>query len=328
MAGGGLFNEDGVTIIQNSTITENNAPFLMGSGVASRGVAEVETQVLSTIIAGNQSSDVDFVMGITISLTSLGFNLIGNGNAVSFVFTNHDQTGVTNPQLSTLADNGGPTPTHSVLLASPALNAGANPLELVFDRRGVTFPRVQGNAPDVGAFELPDGDFNDDGFYNCDDINALTDQIASGNNDSHFDLNGDGLVDLDDQSQWLVQAGTVNLASGNPYLNGDANLDGDVDVLDFNIWNANRFRAETAWCLGNFNGDDLVDVSDFAIWNVGKFTSANGGGGLAPLPVTPGESYSSLSLRTRENDASTRLVRELPVRTNNGAARRGSTHTS
>ena len=62
---------------------------------------------------------------------------------------------------------------------------------------------------------------------------------------------------------------------GNSYLPGDANLDGFVDASDFNIWNANKFTANAAWCSGDFNADGLVDASDFNIWNANKFQSAD-----------------------------------------------------
>lgn len=51
-----------------------------------------------------------------------------------------------------LANNGGPTQTLAITLASPVLNAGANPASLASDQRGL--PRVSGPGTDIGAFEL------------------------------------------------------------------------------------------------------------------------------------------------------------------------------
>ena len=119
-----------------------------------------------------------------------------------------------------------------------------------------------------------DGDFNDDGFYDCADVDSLTAVIAGGSNDARFDLTADGVVDLDDLNAWLAEAGAVNNASGQPYLLGDADLDGLVDGTDFGIWNTNRFSSAAAWCSGDFNADGFIDGRDFGIWNSNKFTSA------------------------------------------------------
>ncbi len=125
-----------------------------------------------------------------------------------------------------------------------------------------------------------DGDFNNDGNYDCTDIDSLVAVIAAGSNDAAFDLNGDNVVNTADRDIWLSFAGTANLSSGNSYLQGDANLDGVVDVSDFNQWNSNKFNSVAAWCAGDFTADGVVDVSDFNIWNSNKFNSALGGAAL------------------------------------------------
>ncbi len=124
------------------------------------------------------------------------------------------------------------------------------------------------------------GDFNGDGLFDCQDVDALVADIAAGLNSSAFDLTGDGDVDQADLTAWLAQAGAVNNASGNPYLSGDANLNGSVDGSDFGIWNANKFTTVAAWCSGDFNASGSVDGSDFGIWNSNKFTSSD----AAPVP--------------------------------------------
>src|SRR6185295_19151814 len=78
-----------------------------------------------------------------------------------------------NPGLAALADNGGPTQTHALLSASPALEVGDNcvstgtcaspfnGITLTTDQRGTNFPRMLDSADalltqtvDIGAFEL------------------------------------------------------------------------------------------------------------------------------------------------------------------------------
>jgi hypothetical protein len=51
-----------------------------------------------------------------------------------------------------LADNGGLTSTHALMPNSPALDRGANPLNLTTDQRGAA--RQSGPGVDMGAFEF------------------------------------------------------------------------------------------------------------------------------------------------------------------------------
>ncbi|MEM7314316.1 MAG: dockerin type I domain-containing protein, partial [Planctomycetota bacterium] len=119
-------------------------------------------------------------------------------------------------------------------------------------------------------------DFDDDGDCDGADIDALQANIVTGPADpGTFDLTGDGNVTIADRNEWLAQAGAENLPSGGAYLLGDANLDGVVDISDFNIWNANKFFATSAWTAADFNSDGSVDVSDFNIWNTNKFQSSD-----------------------------------------------------
>ncbi len=119
----------------------------------------------------------------------------------------------------------------------------------------------------------PDGDFNNDGMYDCADVDALVAVIVAGSNAAAFDLTGDGSVDNADLAAWLVEGGNAEI--GAPFLAGDANLDGVVDVPDFNAWNNNKFTSNPGWCNADFNADGVVDVPDFNIWNNNKFQSSS-----------------------------------------------------
>ena len=134
-------------------------------------------------------------------------------------------------------------------------------------------------APAVGR-----GDFDANEVFDCEDVNALVATIAAGSNDALFDLDADGLVNGSDLSLWLLHAGVNSLHPGARYLPADANLDGNVDVSDFNIWNANKFTHQAAWCLGDFNADGFIDVSDFNIWNANKFRSSRAVAAVVPEP--------------------------------------------
>lgn len=140
----------------------------------------------------------------------------------------------------------------------------------------------------VVRFDKVRPDLDGDDLIDCDDVNALVREIVVGNDYHGMDLTGDGQVDRADLSRWLSEAGDAMLGSGHSFLVGDANLDGSVDGSDFNLWNANKFTSNAAWCQGDFNADGVVDGSDFAEWNAGKFTSAFDGGVLVPEPSSLG----------------------------------------
>lgn len=158
--GGGIYNAYGKTEIIHSTITANSSPDDdNGSGVATDGDFDSITYVESSIIAGNLHSDVDFVDGIANNFESVGYNVIGIGNATGAFAGPGDQTNVLDPGLGPLADNGGPTRTHALAnYDSPAFNAGnpnfASPPGPPFDQRGLGFPRVIFGRIDVGAYEF------------------------------------------------------------------------------------------------------------------------------------------------------------------------------
>ncbi len=150
-------------------------------------------------------------------------------------------------------------------------------------------PTTVPNPTPGSITSLVDGDFNDDGAFDCLDVDSLVAVIAAQTHDTQFDLTNDGSVTRADLNQWLVDAGSENLPSGNPYFGADANLDGVVDVTDFARWNGSQGTATAAFCSGDFNADGFTDVSDFAIWNSQKFQNAN-------LAVVPEPSAAVLAL--------------------------------
>ena len=139
------------------------------------------------------------------------------------------------------------------------------------------------NYDQIIGIDRLSGDFNNDGNYNCLDVDSLVADIVGPGTPSIYDLSGDGVVDETDLNRWLAEAGTNNLPSQQPYLPGDADLDGAVDGSDFGIWNGNKFNSIAAWCSGDFNADGAIDGSDFGRWNSHKFTNANH---LVPEPAT------------------------------------------
>ncbi len=277
-------------MISGSTITNNlgdtyGSLFPSGGGIYASQYADL---ILSgSIVAGNRNADgsTPDILHASSAIQAR-YNLIGdNTDFPQLPEANPDADGnfvggpiggVIDPLLGPLTDNGGPTLTHLPLSNSPAIDRGDPSVVSGTDQRGLN--RVFNNRVDIGAVEvqptLPDGDFNDDGLYDCADIDALTEAISLGTNPPAFDLNGDMLVNLLDRDTWLSAAGSVNLGPGLAYLLGDATLDGFVDISDFNLWNSNKFSMSAAWCRGDFDASGSVDVSDFNSWNANKFRSS------------------------------------------------------
>ena len=124
----------------------------------------------------------------------------------------------------------------------------------------------------IGSVQVQ-GDFDGDLGLTCSDVDSLVAEIVAGDNHPSFDLNGDGMVNHDDLSEWLFGAG--NHLVGGGFLPADGNLDGVVDNSDFNIWNGHKFTSGNGWCGGDFNADGVTDTSDFNIWNANKYMSSN-----------------------------------------------------
>lgn len=149
--GGGIFNFDGRTRLWNCTITGNFAPGDNGGGVATYADASTETAVVSSIIAGNATNDVELVFGGRDAFTSGGSNLIGTGGGTASFNKPGDIINNPNPRLAPLDFYGGRTRTKPPLPGSPAIDA-ALAAPTTADQRGVVRPT--GAAPDIGAVEV------------------------------------------------------------------------------------------------------------------------------------------------------------------------------
>ncbi len=131
------------------------------------------------------------------------------------------------------------------------------------------------------------GDFDLDGLLTTADIDLLNSNIVSGENDATFDLNGDGNVDLTDQSDWLRLAGEEN-GLGGPFLAGDTNLDGTVNANDLNAIGLNWQENASAWTQGDLNADGIVNASDLNLIGVNWQKSAAAASNAAvpePSPI-------------------------------------------
>jgi hypothetical protein len=144
--GGAIRSSDDTTIV-NSTIVNNTAGFVGG---AIAGPATVR----NSIIANNDGDNPwDIQENCTDELTNSGNNIqfpqktTGNWNDYECFA---GQTAV-NPQVGTIGNYGGPTPTIPLLAGSPAINAGSSCPAT--DQRGF----ARNGVCDVGAYEFGGG---------------------------------------------------------------------------------------------------------------------------------------------------------------------------
>ncbi len=150
--GGGIANDGATLTLTNDTLSGN----VRGSLETDAGSTSVE----NTILGSGFSDSVDFDCvtagrpagdGATTAKAitdDLGHNVDQDGacdlNAAG------DQSMV-DPQLASLADNGGPTLTEALLPGSPAIDGADDPACPAADQRGVARP--QGEC-DIGAFQV------------------------------------------------------------------------------------------------------------------------------------------------------------------------------
>jgi hypothetical protein len=139
--GGGIYNAGGSTTLTNGTVSNNGASEA-GGGIRNAGGTTTPT---NSIVADNTGSP-----NCNGTVTDGGFNL---ENGTSCGFSNHNVNA--EPQLSALANNGGPTQTQALSSDSPALNVIPKASCPPADQRAVPRPQP-GTATgcDIGAYEL------------------------------------------------------------------------------------------------------------------------------------------------------------------------------
>jgi hypothetical protein len=154
-----VFGDEAATLaLSASTIVRNvggtNAAIVIAALPNNRGIV---TRMINTLVAENENGN--FFFDGAPPLQSLGHNLDSDGTSGLTTGVNGNIVGTAanpiSPGLGPLQHNGGPTRTHALLAGSPALDSGicqdAEGRPLGVDQRG--FPRPQGPACDIGAFE-------------------------------------------------------------------------------------------------------------------------------------------------------------------------------
>ena len=131
------------TSLTNVTISGNSSP--TGGGISNPSGQFSALVFLTNTIVADQVSGADCAGD---PLSSGGHNLDSDDTCN---LTDPDDLPNTNPQLGSLADNGGPTETQALLAGSPAIDAGDDGACPAADQRGVSRPL--GAACDIGAYE-------------------------------------------------------------------------------------------------------------------------------------------------------------------------------
>ena len=161
--GGGLSNSQATLIVTNSTFSGNSAGYYGGgvfSGVPSASWPSVSNSTFFGNSAQFGGGGIWDVFGVlTLRNTILANSLSGGDCAPSRIDGggNLDTDGTcggttSDPFLGPLQNNGGPTQTMAISMASPAF-AGANPANCpATDQRGVLRPQFL--SCDIGAYEF------------------------------------------------------------------------------------------------------------------------------------------------------------------------------
>ncbi len=167
-SGGAIFSNQSGGSIVNSTFSGNTAGG--GGALLFQSGGTNPLSLINNTFTANQGSTFSGAVRISADDLTLSNNIIaGNAGRGCSLFgasivTDHNldsdgSCGFTGPGdlsgvaavLGPLANHGGPTDTHALLVGSPAIDAGGNATCTAADQRGVTRP--QGPSCDIGAYE-------------------------------------------------------------------------------------------------------------------------------------------------------------------------------
>jgi hypothetical protein len=175
VSGGAIDNSFGATVnLTNSTFVANTAP--NGGALANNtngGTNDGRMNIVNSSFSANSANSGGAIFNNTATGLTLANSIVASspngGNCAGTILNNGNNLqwpgtscGLTipalDPQLGSLANNGGPTQTLALLPASPAIDQANNASCPATDQRGLPRP-VDGNKDgtatcDIGAFEL------------------------------------------------------------------------------------------------------------------------------------------------------------------------------
>lgn len=175
LGGGGIYNSESNPTLANVTFSGNKAENSYGGGMLNNNSDPVLTNVtFSANLAGGGGGLLNTNGSAPTLKNTIIANSMGGGDCVNYSTSlnaasknnlmedgsnacglahgvNGNVVGL-DPNLGSLANNGGPTPTHALLANSRAIDAGDSASCLAADQRDVARP--QGSRCDIGSFEL------------------------------------------------------------------------------------------------------------------------------------------------------------------------------
>ena len=155
--------------VLHSTIYDNDSSAGTGGGIYQYdGVLVLDHSIIAGNTDNGTAPDLDNINFFADPVILAKYSFIGTEKGADIDQVEPNQIGGAgaplNPQLSPLADNGGPTLTHKPVETSPVLDSGNPniPFPAEFDQRGEGFARIVGGFIDIGAIETTG--FNDTVF--------------------------------------------------------------------------------------------------------------------------------------------------------------------
>jgi len=254
----------GSLILRNSTLSGTPAAGANGVFVENRttGTLSFESSIISTVIAPQGFSGNNSAVG----------DVVGNFTIDSQVFS------AAALKLLPLTDNGGLVSTMALQAGSVLIDAGTNTFGRGLDgRSSSSFPRVRGNAADIGAFE-----------------SEFTAAVPSVRTAREFAVGADvggGSVSLrnpDNTVRFTLTPFGAGFTGGVRTATGDFNNDGVADL----VAGTGPGRSTQVKIFDGKTQAELFTVDPFeAAFQGGVYVAAGdiNGDGLAELAITPDE---------------------------------------
>jgi hypothetical protein len=301
--GGAIFNYNGTLSALNCTISANSATN-GGRGIYNLGNGGTATATVNNTIIGQTDASVTDYIDNSINSGAASSSGVGNlirspGNFAGTVVSTAD------PQLDTLASNGGPTQTMLPADVSPALNAGNNAAAsgLTTDQRGDS--RIVNSHVDIGSVEL-----------------AVAPSITSTNTGT-FDVSQNDSFTITTGGYPITAIGlTGNLPAGLHFVdNGDgtATLSGTPDAgtggsytLTLTADNGVGTNAAQSFTLNVYEAPTISssNVGHFVLGHAGSFTVTTV---AYPAPVMGGTGTLPDGLTFHDNGNGTATISGTPI---------------